>query len=232
MEKNAINDEWKIRLNEAYSLGSIGGDEAINKLIKYLDDEVWQIRRAAVESLGNLGDFNAFLPLLNKIDDNAWQVRQGITFALGYIARRGIDDDLMAQARDKLNKKLKTDEEWRVRQGAASALRNFKGKSVPEALITALKDDDWHVRCTAAESLGELREILARSPIRNLLPDADPQAGRIYRKALDKIEGKTPGDEGKKPILSRNISREKLIEMKQESRGKCQLCSECRPSID
>lgn len=239
MEKKTLEDNWEIRMNEAFSAGSSDRPETVEKLLNFLDDEVWKVRRAAVESLGNLRVPRTLPALIKKLDDEAWQVRQGAAFALGYVCREarrkavdeGISSDLKTFDCEKetleiLRDKLQNDAEWRVRQACASALRVFEREAVSFALLSALKDPDWHVQCTAADSLGEIRDPVAISPLRNMLRGADPMAKRIFNTAIQRIEGKIPiaGEGHNRPESARRISREELVEMKQESGGGCAGC--------
>jgi len=227
-------------MNEAYSLGSIGGTESVKKLLIHLDDEVWQGRRAAVESLGNLRHPEALPGLIKKLTDDSWQVRQGTAFALGYLCKearsRAVDIDPERNRKDRCNEdnilkclmdRLVNDKEWRVRQACASAMRSFDREKVSIPLISALKDRDWHVQCTAAESLGELRDPMAKKPLENMLKTADPMAKRIFKNAMLKIDGKIPpvGKEQGRPDSAKRISREELVDMKQESEGGCAGCT-------
>ncbi len=239
-KKTTIEENWEAKMNEAFSLGSSNGPEAVEKLLNYLDHEVWKVRRAAVESLGNLRVPRTLPALIKKLNDDAWQVRQGAAFALGYVCRearkKAVDEsnskewktfDCEKETLDILRDKLKNDEEWRVRQACASALRIFERESVSFSLLSALKDPDWHVQCTAADSLGEIRDPMAISPLRNMLKGADPMMKRIFNTALQRIEGKIPiaGEEHKRPDLTQTISREELVEMKHESDGGCAGCT-------
>lgn len=248
MEKKTVEDKWEIRMNDAFSLGSSDVPEAVDKLLNYLDDKVWKVRRAAVESLGNRRIPRTLPALIKKLDDEAWQVRQGAAFALGYVCREAckiaVDGDSSEERKsfdfqketlDILRDKLQNDEEWRVRQACASALRVFERESVSFALLSALKDPDWHVQCTAADSLGEIRDPMAKTPLRNMLKGADPMAKRIFNTALQRIEGKIPvagaagtgvaGEDQNKPDSAQKISREELVEMKQGSEGSCSGCT-------
>ena len=239
MEKKTIEDKWEIRMNEAFSLGSSDTPEAVDKLLSHLNDEAWKVRRAAVESLGNLRVPRTLPALIKKLDDEAWQVRQGAAFALGYLCREsrrkavdeGNSEELKTFNCEKetlgiLRDKLQNDTEWRVRQACASALRVFERESVSFSLLTALKDPDWHVQCTAADSLGEIRDPMAISPLRNMLKGADPMAKRIFNTAIQRIEGKIPveGKEHHRPDSAGRISREELVKMKNEPEGGCTGC--------
>lgn len=70
---------------------------------------------------------------------------------------------------DKLIKILEKDKEASVRAGAAIALGKLKAQISEVALIGALDDKDWNVRCCAAKSLGELQSKDAVVPLKKLL---------------------------------------------------------------
>ena len=240
MEENTLNNRWETRMNEAYSLGTKKGKEALEKLFNYLNDKEWKVRRAAVESLGTLRDISAIPVLTRQMTDDAWQVRQGTAFALGYLSKEtqkmdkegdaSLKDDIKTYLEESLKvltDKLTSDTEWRVRQACASSLRAFKRESVSSHLINALKDPDWHVQCTSAESLGDLKDPAAKKHLKSMLKGADPMSRKIINNAVDKIEGKQKNIEGQngKPILSKKISRDQLLDMKKESGGSCSGCT-------
>jgi HEAT repeat protein len=58
-----VNEDKRIREKAAYILGDIDAKEAVEPLIKLLNDEYWPIRKAAALSLGRIGDKNAVEPL-------------------------------------------------------------------------------------------------------------------------------------------------------------------------
>lgn len=197
---NNIDEDksWKVRAAEIRLLESVGGDKASDGLFPFLKDKTWQVRRSAVEALGNLKDPGSFPVLIRCLEDEFWQVRQASAFALGYLSvelakikpPEYIQDSGVVLSGEKLIDKLKNDPDWHVRQAIASALRHFDREMAGVPLIDALKDSDWHTRCTSAESLGELGEIMALRPIGSMMSAADPMAKRIFRMAVDKIRKK------------------------------------------
>lgn len=191
--------EWLQRMNLAQSLGFIGGNDSVKALIQMASDPVWQVRRAITEALGNIKNVDGMPTLLELLEDSEWQVRQGAGFAIGYITKKittdgldtdNIDPEIIKSMEDSIRNlihHLKSDPEWRVRQACSSALRNYESDTAISALINSLEDEEWHVRCTSAESLGELGDIKARAKLEEIMQKADPMSRRIFKQALDKI---------------------------------------------
>ncbi|MCD4782791.1 MAG: HEAT repeat domain-containing protein [Candidatus Eremiobacteraeota bacterium] len=195
MNNTDEDKSWKVRAAEVRSLESAGGEKALAGMLPFLRDKTWQVRRSVVESLGNLKDPGSFSVLMGCLEDEFWQVRQAAAFALGYLSSEFmktspseyLHDPGVVLAGEKLIDRLKNDTDWHARQAIAFALRHFDREMSGAPLIDALKDPDWHIQCTAAESLGELGEVMALKPIENMMSAADPMARRIFRIAVEKI---------------------------------------------
>lgn len=217
-------------ISSAFSLGLKKDEDSLNKLLSLLQEDSWKVRRAAVESLGNMGDPKSIPHLLEMLSDSSWKVQQGSVFALGYIYRDMIKDDacgdspeLSKESIQAVKKEIKEklllllkNPEWRIRQAVVSSLRFFSADDSLQALKESLRDEDWHVRCTATESLGELKAAEAVPEIKALLKNADPAAARIIQKALDTISGKPPAE---KKSLTKRPSPQDLPSMGSQCPG-------------
>ncbi|UCH71982.1 MAG: HEAT repeat domain-containing protein, partial [Thermoplasmatales archaeon] len=65
-----------------YALDKIGGQEAIEPLIKGLNDPHWEVRSDAATALGKIGDERAVVPLLETLKDENKFVRKSVAKAL------------------------------------------------------------------------------------------------------------------------------------------------------
>lgn len=73
-----------------------------------------------------------------------------------------IEDTNGSRAVEALVKALQ-DEEWRVKENVAKALRNIRDTRAVEPLIAALRDKHASVRSSVAATLGEIRDELCDS---------------------------------------------------------------------
>jgi HEAT repeat protein len=148
-----------------------------------LQDEAVSVRRAAAALLGWLRDPAAQAGLIGATADEDAEVRR---IAIGAILPGGPETDTaFARAFD--------DENWLVREEAATRAGRIKLEATLPALIARMQDDYWQVRVKAAASLGQLKlaeaiPALAAAlavPISNLRKEATAALGEIgHRDAL------------------------------------------------
>jgi HEAT repeat protein len=136
-----------VRASAAAALGRLGGDEAVEALIRALSDREAVVRASAVVALGRLGDVKAVGALIRALSDRAPWVRAHTAETLGRLGD--------VKAVEALIRAL-SDREGRVRASSAAALGRLGDVKAVEALIRALSDRDDRVRARAAEALGRL----------------------------------------------------------------------------
>lgn len=74
------NDD--VRARAASVLGVLGGDQAVDTLVRQLEDQAPPVRAAAARALGDLGAWTASSALLRLLGDTSWPVRRESALAL------------------------------------------------------------------------------------------------------------------------------------------------------
>lgn len=144
----ALDDEYyNVREKAAYALGKIGGDKALQALLKPHEDRF--VQAAAARSLGEISDVKAVPRLSNLLIDDYYQIRREAATALGKIGDKTTISLLT---------KLLSDEDYEVRIAVAKALGMLGSKDALPALEKALDDYDWEVRETAAAAIENIRK--------------------------------------------------------------------------
>ena len=161
---------FKVRLQAAYILGTLGDKRAVTALVRTLGDAHYAVRGAAAIALGSLGDPAAVEPLAKTAtDDEAW-VRAEVMKALG---RLKATDALpaMFNALD--------DSDWKVRHQATRALGLIGD---PRAILPLARVIETGI--DGAEVLDEAKRSLLK-----LAPSVDgPQMQSRLRGSADKHE--------------------------------------------
>lgn len=168
------DDFWSVRAHVAGGLAKIGGPKALEALIGLFNDPIMEVRNAAVAAVAQMGR-PVVEPLIACLKDERWRIREHAAKACGDIrdgraldalifACRDRDGAVKSAAAEALGKigdpkavpalvKLFRDSSKTVRETAGTALVAIGAPSV-EALLEALKDKDYVVRCHAARALG------------------------------------------------------------------------------
>jgi HEAT repeat protein/beta-lactamase regulating signal transducer with metallopeptidase domain len=190
------------------------GKQAVEPLLKALNDTDPTVRMRVVHILGELGDARAFGPILARLSDEDAGVRQAAAWAMGENHYREAIDPLRKSLSDEspgvremaiwalmemedigstpaFAKALKEDENVEVRRNAAYALGESKQQDTVDALIAALKDPDSEVRETAVWALGELGNPKAVPALIEMLKDPEADIREKVLWALVEI-----GDKG------------------------------------
>jgi len=211
-------EEYLINWYAAEILGKIGGNEALDALLEYLD----KVESSSgyvdyiVQALGEIGDERAIEPLFNSYaraggDLSLWSHISAITsfgekakpYAIEYLSSP--DDNLrlgsarvlesLAQPEDVpiLIEHL-ADSSSRVRWYIVMALAELQDERAVDALILRLDDEDWRVREYAAEALGVFGGEKAIVPLRAAMEQEEDS----YRKAklqeiLERLEEENIG---------------------------------------
>ena len=123
-------DDDGVRLRASGTL-SRWSDDAIDPLIKCVNDQNKHVRDGAVSALGFLKNKKAVPTLLKALDDKDWGWHNSIILSLGYIG-----DNRAVPALIKALENIDT------RENAASALENIGDSRAIEPLKKALRDND------------------------------------------------------------------------------------------
>ena len=165
------DDSDNVRYEAVRALGRLGGDEAVQHLVRIARKDPRDfIRREAVRFLRRCGQGHAgVLDLARKhLKDPSRDVRvQCARLLAGFQDKKSILPLLKAMA----------DPHWSVRESAEVALLNF-GRDAAELLVGALRSASWTTRFRAARLLGEIGDPEAVSPLESAL------ARRGERKAV------------------------------------------------
>lgn len=149
------------------------GQWAVKPLVGALKDPRRQVRKEAVLALGQIGDEQAIKPLVEALWDRSWEIREQVADALVHFGERVVEPvvwalesqreevrwaaiKVLGQIRDPravkpLIKMLK-DRRSIINARAIWALAQI-GKPAVDPLVTALEDEDWLVRQSAAKAL-------------------------------------------------------------------------------
>ena len=126
------------------ALGKIGGNQAIDALVKTLDRP--ELRREAIQTLTNIRTKQVVETLIGLLDDPDIEVQRKAVDALGKIGDNRSIDAL-----------VKTLDRPELRWDAIQALTNIRSEQVVEPLIGLLDDPDIEVQRKAVDALGRIR---------------------------------------------------------------------------
>lgn len=132
----------------APAIAKIGGDKALEVLLKNLQSEGEFLRMAVADALGTLGDMRAIDGLIAALGDESDVIRWRAAEALGKIGGE--------KAVAGLFEALNNDESEEVRRRAALALGKLGYRQVLDECLEALNDSNELVSGRAAEALGEI----------------------------------------------------------------------------
>ena len=172
----------------AEAQGKTETDEVRDELRLALRDDKPHVRQKAVEALKNIETEQALDMLKQALCDRDPSVRDdvaGILRSRGWKPKNDAEQALYLIAQEKWDEVIKLGEPAvkpliqaldydfysTGRYEAAEALGNTGGPLASEALIQALRDQDWFLRATAAVSLGKMRDQRTLEPLINALTD-------------------------------------------------------------
>lgn len=168
------------------AIGSLQSEEAIDPLIRFLDNNPDQCKKEIVDAIGNIGGDYGSKKLVDLLQRNDKDIKLYAIEALGRTKEReatkhlikfveGSDDDLCVQSVIAIGSigdpgmidyliaaKSRKD---RVRSAVATALGLIGGERVIDPLIDALEDENINVRSSSAASLGILRTSRGITPL-------------------------------------------------------------------
>ncbi|MBI5207296.1 MAG: HEAT repeat domain-containing protein [Candidatus Firestonebacteria bacterium] len=183
IEKLRDNDP-SIRANAAKLLGELKDSQAVEPLIKALKDNNLEVQCKATEALGEIKDIRAIKPLIIDLQD---RYGFGVDISINALKRIGKPaiESLIVALKETQNKDTKIrenikralmeigepaieplitslkNENWFLRQEAASLLGELKNIRAVEPLITNLEDQDFRVSWAAALALGKIKDVRA-----------------------------------------------------------------------
>ena len=176
-----------VRFRTAAVLGHIADRRAITALCDALRDDNREVRYQAASALTHIADPQAVAPLLGLLRDTDSDVRQIAAQALhhlGWEPTTPADHITFAIAAHQWNEcssygsaaiaplvAALHDDDWRTRQGAATALTHIADPQAVAPLLALLRDDDSDVRQTAAAILGQIGDSRAVRPLIMALRD-------------------------------------------------------------
>lgn len=155
----------EVRENAAEALGELTSPLAIEPLIGTLGDAEEPVREAASEALVKTGK-PAVEPLIDALDDDNWRVRKNAMYVLGEIGDVRASLPLLAEMR-------KTENEFYMRDAAASALGSIGDVAIADTLISDLGSSDPMIRQLAAMALGISGNGKVVEPLIEALKDED-----------------------------------------------------------
>jgi len=195
---------WDVRCAAADALAKVKDPATVEALAAVLNDQSTDVRTAAAASLGRIGDAQAIGPLVLALKDSESEVRKVAAGALTRIDAKWAESEAARKLAPELRSALGSGD-WAVRRAAASVLEQLGGshaqtveqpdtematparrrqQAVLTTFLNLLQEADGDLRLAAAESLGQLGDARARSPLMTALKDADTAVRRAAAKAL------------------------------------------------
>ncbi len=156
------DEDQTVRAEAARTLGSAKDSRAMEPLILVLENplEGPEVRKNAAETLGQIGDRGAVQPLVAALKDKDWRIRSAALSVANLIEDFRVLRPIVLDALQ--------DKEWQVRgraAGAAAVLGKLKDPGAFEVAIVALSDKQPNVRAYATQSLAELNDARAVTPL-------------------------------------------------------------------
>ncbi len=155
--------------------------EALNAVIRTLQDKNDEVRSLAAEILGEVESREALIALSKAIEDSSWKVRKSALEAFGKHKNPETTPFFIAALRD---------ENAQVRYTAAKELKNFNSHSMIEPLFDALRDKEKAVREEAKITLLNFPLQVPPSLVARFLLDYDKNIREVVVQFLSsKMEG-------------------------------------------
>ncbi len=155
------------------------GPASVERLIKSLEHVSRDVRLSAARQLGDTGDKTAIPALINTLRDEDWRVREAAASALGKLKATASVVALLEV--------IQFGRSGPFGGGNTSvfmqAVREIGPAAVP-VLIDALSDDDWRMRLTIINLLGEINDTEAVPALTEMLRDAE---WRVRWRAADSL---------------------------------------------
>ncbi|HWO26063.1 MAG TPA: HEAT repeat domain-containing protein [Kofleriaceae bacterium] len=183
------------RLAAAEGLGKLGDDTGKQVLQAVLGSPASPHRLAAAVALIPLGEYGGFDVITASLGDKDPKLRHLAARALGEIGERRSLRALLDLAGDKAGNQA-GDKDWLPRITAAVAILAIVGLD-PQVLAqesvdwtkTALDSDDWAVRKTAADVLGDVPDQAAVPLLAQAIGDPDAKVRLAAARSAAKMKG-------------------------------------------
>lgn len=162
------------------ALGRIG-EPALAPLLAIVDDKKAGgfYRATAIMAIGNIGNPRAIDPLVTVLKNKELFCYEEAAIALGKIGGEAFEP-LMAVYNN-------SNSDLDLRTSVLKALGEMKDARVRDVLLTAIRDENEHIRHYAAESLGKLKYPEFTEPLISLLKDKERWVRVAAAEALGKI---------------------------------------------
>lgn len=142
--KHINNSEWFLRKRIIEALGHTGQVEAVEPVIKMLQDTSVQVRAAAVESLSKIGHLNPEL-IIDKLKKSEGDLKINLIRAIGQLKCEKFVEPLIEELNDKKTLFFTVD-----------ALGDLGSLAAAKPLQKLLLDKEWFNRLNALEALAKL----------------------------------------------------------------------------
>src|SRR5947209_6853968 len=157
------DEDINVRERAAFALGKIGGEKAVDALIKDVDED-GSLKLSSAVALGDIRSEKAVDVLIQALDDCKENLMGECTaVALGKIGSQKAVDVLI---------KTLSSEHSNVRRSAVEALGLIGGEAVIDALIKTLGDEDY-LRGYAAKALVNFKTNHLSKALENALSSED-----------------------------------------------------------
>jgi HEAT repeat protein len=209
LTKTLADADWEVREAAVFALGRFRDPRSADALIALLADPDREVREAAARVLEQVGDPRAVGPLILALIDPEDTVRQAANYSLQILDPNWPESEIAHAIAPQLKAALKDQEYW-VRQSAASILArigeikpsepgatalaeplHYRRQAAVETLILALHDYDLDLRLAAADALGRIGQRPALPALQCSQQDPDPHVRAAVAQALETIQGRT-----------------------------------------
>ncbi|NPD90232.1 MAG: HEAT repeat domain-containing protein [Asgard group archaeon] len=158
-----------------------GNHQAVDAIIKSLQDNDKNVRSYAADILGKTTERHALIALSHSLEDTAWEVRQSTISSFGKIKNPDTVPFIVTALKD---------EHPQVRFSAARELKKFTSPSVIKPLFETLKDDTESVREEAKSTLLNFSVNVPASMVAGFLLDANKLVREVVVEFLtSRVEG-------------------------------------------
>ncbi len=169
------------RARAATRLGNLGCYNAVNELIKALNDPSTYVPLKSAAALGKIKDKKAIKPLIILFKSENSNVRDSALRALINIGKNAVPELVASLTHNNIH----------TRQMSVEALGEIKSFDYVDDIIKTLNDKESTVRWRAARTLGDLGDFKGVKPLQNALKDQNEKVKDEASKSLKLIETKT-----------------------------------------
>ncbi|MCG3221399.1 MAG: HEAT repeat domain-containing protein [Candidatus Heimdallarchaeota archaeon] len=158
-----------------------GNHQAVDAIIKSLQDNDKDVRSYAADILGETSERQALIALSHSLEDTAWEVRKSTISSFGKIKNPDTVPFIVTALKD---------EHPQVRYSAAKELKRFTSPSVIRPLFEALKDETESVREEAKSTLLNFSVNVPASMVAGFLLDTNKLVREVVVEFLtSRVEG-------------------------------------------